>query len=531
MGMDFIVIFASNLNLMPQQTNIDNAQVVPLKEFVDAVFVELNSWVDKESPCNIAVPKCWKNTIIPLAVQLNKLAQTDITVYWWLLREMSEIDICKDAEEYFGKGDAYSLLLNLDGSRSRYILENSVPEHVDELQEAMKAEDLDAFMSRMPVEEANAPIYNVCRVLRRVEDVRKIYKDTLSHAWGEPLGTLFLLTRRLFDYFAASYYDHHRSCDGMAYNFILALCHTPYHGDRDSFSELMNNLGDLWIKGLRMTYLSKKEQMPPLVSQAFFEVLHGDNAELLELLRTKFDGCPESLMPGLIKSEGGWLELEKYSFVYEKMRRGYSKPPYDWKIMPGLVRVYRGKVPEQYRVVDRIIIDNEPIPMEELKAFAISDDVQNKQGVPEQPRELKPLPIPGQIKLFKGNDCVGEFETIPLSFDNKDAFLSELAVVLSNNNFFSRDDQRNFIHAFGGTSSSSESYSKIHWKEPAASLFALCYVLFDEGIKGYWPRIAVLFDVKGNPLDVSNASKFKKGTNRRSMQNHVKKALENIGVV
>ena len=65
----------------------------------------------------------------------------------------------------------------------------------------------------------------------------------------------------------------------------------------------------------------------------------------------------------------------------------------------------------------------------------------------------------------------------------------------------------------------------------AASLFALCYVLFDEEITGDWPKIAVFFVIKGKSLDTSNASRFKTGTNRRKMQKHVKKALENIGVV
>ena len=228
---------------MTQQTNKDFAQPVPLTEFVDAVFAELSSLDNEWNPHEEGYgyfdnPDCWKNTIIPLAVRLNKLAQTDLTVYWWLLREMSEIDICKDGEEYFGKGDVYALLLNLDGSCSRYILENGVPEHADELQEAMKAEDLDAFMSHMPAGEENSLIYNVCRVLRRVEDVRRIYKETLSYTSRETLGSLFLLIRRLFNYFDASYFDHRRPCDGMARNVLLALCHTAYYGDKVVFSDL-----------------------------------------------------------------------------------------------------------------------------------------------------------------------------------------------------------------------------------------------------------------------------------------------------
>ena len=518
-------------------TQPTNKQITPLTEFVDSVFGELSSWVDEESPCCFVAPYRWKDTLIPLAVRLYELAQTDTKVYWWLLKQMSQFDLCKDGEEFFGKGDVFSMLLYLDSFHSRIILEKSVPEHVNELFGALKAEELDAFMNYMPAGEENALIYNICRVLKRIEDVRKIYKEALSHEWGEPLGSLFLLIRRLFEYFAASYYDNHRPCDGMAYNFFLALCHTPYSGDRDAFSNLMNELGDLWIKGLRKTYISEQDQMPPVVSQAFFEVLHGDNAELLEELRITFKGCrTEDLRAKLIKSEEGWLELEKYSFVCEKMSRGIRRPPYNWRGMPGNVRIYHERipgsreiVPGRYWVIDRIILDNEPIPMEELKAVATSEDIQNTQEVPGKPRELT-LSIPGQIKLFNDKECVGEYETISLSFEKKAPFLKELAVVLSDESYLLPDDQESFIHAFDGTTVSAESHSKINWMKSAASLFALCYVLFDEEITGNWPKIANLFVVNGKTLDTSNASGYKKGTNRRKMQKHVKDALEKLGV-
>ena len=70
----------------------------------------------------------------------------------------------------------------------------------------------------------------------------------------------------------------------------------------------------------------------------------------------------------------------------------------------------------------------------------------------------------------------------------------------------------------------------VNWMKSAASLFALCYVLFDEEITGNWPKIANLFVVNGKTLDTSNASGYKKGTNRRKMQKHVKDALEKLGV-
>lgn len=362
-------------------TQPNSNPVVPLTEFVDSVFAELSSWEDEESPCCIVAPYCWRDTLIPLAARLYELALSDAEVYWWLLKRMSQVDLCKDGEEFFGKEDVYSSLLYLDSSHSRIILEKSVPQHADELLGALKAEKLDAFMNFMPVGEENALIYNVCRVLKRSEDVRKIYNEALSHEWGEHLGTLFLLIRRLFEYFAASYYDNHRPCDGIAYNFFLVLCHTPYSGDRGDFSNLMNELGELWFKGLRMTCLCEKDQMPPVVGQTFSEVLHGENAELYEELRIKLEGQRnEKLRDKLIKLEEGWLELDNYSFVCKRMPRGCSRPPYDWRGKPGNVRIYperisgsRVKVPGRYCVVDRIIIDSEPIPLEELKAVATSE--------------------------------------------------------------------------------------------------------------------------------------------------------------
>lgn len=362
---------------MTQLQPINNHQITTLTEFVDSVFAELSSWEDEESPCCIVAPYCWRDTLIPLAARLYELALSDAEVYWWLLKRMSQVDLCKDGEEFFGKGDVYYSLLYLDSSHSRIILEKSVPQHVDELLGALKAEDLDAFMNFMPVGEENALIYNICRVLKRVEDMRKIYKDAPSQTWGEPLRSLFLYIRRLFGYFAASYYDNHRPCDGIAYNFFLALCHTPYYGDRDVFSNLMNELGELWFKGLRITYLCEKDQMPPVVSQAFLEVFHGANAKEFEELRIKLEGqWNEKLRDKLIKLEEGWLELDNYSFVCKRMPIGRSKPPYE-RGRPGGVR----KEPERIRrrIVDRIILDNEPIPMDELNAVVTSEEPANAE--------------------------------------------------------------------------------------------------------------------------------------------------------
>ena len=141
---------------------------------------------------------------------------------------LSVIDSCKDGKKFFGKSDVYETLSKIGLERSSFVLKNGLSGRVDELFEALKAQNLDTFMNYMPFERSAALIYSICRVLKRVGDVRNIYEDTLSHTKGDALGKLFLLFRRYYQYFAEAYEEEQRSCDGMAKNIFLALTRTYF---------------------------------------------------------------------------------------------------------------------------------------------------------------------------------------------------------------------------------------------------------------------------------------------------------------
>lgn len=524
---------------MTQPTN--NNQIAPLTKFVDSVFTELNHWETEYSYFDCKDLANWKNTLIPLAVNLYELAQTDDAVFWWLLQLMSHVDVCKDRKEDLRKSDVFAVLSKLKQEHQKIILEKCLPTCAEKLQKALENDEQDAFKRILPVIDENDAFYSIGRLLKRVEEVRDIYEKTISHTKGDSLGRLFVLFRRYYEYFANSYDNNQRSCDGMAKNIFLALYQTQYREDNNEFCEVTYNIGELWVRGLVLAYHNYNTQMPPVASDIVLDTLQKQDEEFHKALSNCFS---EKQIVSLMEEYGGWLELEEYGFIYNVLQvskevRSDTTPPFSClctdkkkkrKRICGNVehRDNREKIHYQDNYIPYIDSIN-AIPMEELKAVATSEDVQNIQGVLEQPCEST-LSIPGRIKLFKDNDCVGEYETVSLNVEKKALFLKELAVVLSNEDCFIQDAQESFIHALDGTTASSGSHSKINWKESAASLFALCYVLFDEKITGKWPIIANLFVVKGKSLDTSNAPKYKKGTNRRSMQNYVKKALEEIGV-
>lgn len=334
------------------QLTADNSikQAIPLTEFVDSVFAELSSHDNKWNPHvedygYYDNPDCWKDTVIPLAVRLYKLAQTDITVYWWLLRQMSVIDSCKDGKKFFGKSNVYEALSIIGLERSGFILENSVSEHVDELYEALKAKDLDTFRSYMPFEKGGALIYNICRVLKRIGDVRNIYEDTLTHTKGDALGKLFLLFRRYYQYFAETYEDEQRSCDGMTKNVFLALYQTQFREDKNDFFDVADWIGKLWMKSLMLICLKDKNRMPQSVHDVMNDVFQeGEDAKLFKSLENDFKDYD---FEALDKAEGGWLAMEKYGFIWEDVfNKEWKKslPPFSCKIVDGKRRpVVKGR--------------------------------------------------------------------------------------------------------------------------------------------------------------------------------------------
>ena len=81
-------------------------QSISFVEFTDSVFSELYHWETEYSYLDMKELADWKNTLIPLGIDLYELAQTDDTVYWWLLQLMSHVDVCKDWKEDFEADEA-----------------------------------------------------------------------------------------------------------------------------------------------------------------------------------------------------------------------------------------------------------------------------------------------------------------------------------------------------------------------------------------------------------------------------------------
>lgn len=532
------------------QLTIDNSNkhATPLTEFVASIFTELNTkWDTADDNHCQGNPYCWQDALIPIFVRLYQIAKTDNTVYWWILQCMSKVDLFKDGNEDIRKSDVFFILLELDSVQSKTILENSGLNHYALLQTALENEDLASFRTYMPQMKENNVVYDIAKVLKRLKEVRYIYEVALIQTEGDDLGRFFYLVYKYMYYFRHKYNNYKRACDGMMYNILLDVFLTQYHEDKELFCDTMYWIGDLWVRSITLASLWHKAQIPQPVGQLLHELLRDYCEDLYDDLQGAYEDCDtEEQKLSLWNRRGGCLDMEKYTscaFSESVFKYIRAYPPFSCE------RVHHemgGDIPPKRRRrhikvkgtntsnrkvnLDDRLDPTAAIPMEELKAVATSEDVQNVQEVPEKPRELM-LSIPGKIKLYKDDNCAGEYETISLNFEKKALFLKELAVVLSNGNYFFQDAQESFIHAFDSTSASSESHSKINWMESAASLFALCYVLFDEEITGKWPIIANLFVVKGKSLDTSNASKFKTGTNRRKMQKHVKEALENIGVV
>jgi hypothetical protein len=194
----------------------------------------------------------------------------------------------------------------------------------------LENDEQDAFKRILPVIDENGAFYSIVKMLKRVEEVRDIYEKTMSHTEGDSLGRLFVLFRRYYEYFANSYDNNHRSCDGMAKNVFLALYQTQYREDNNEFCEVTHEIGKLWVRGLVWTYHNYNTQMPPAASDMVLGILQKQYEEFCKALN---DCLTEKKKISLMEEYGGWFELEEYSFIYNvfqvsKKVRSETTPPF-----------------------------------------------------------------------------------------------------------------------------------------------------------------------------------------------------------
>ena len=370
---------------MPNSLVDDNSNVpiTPLSEFIDSVFAELSSQYNEWNGYSEGVYFCvdnlnsWKNTLIPLATRLYELTQTDDMIYWWLLRLMSQVDICKDREEDFRKKDVFDVLSQLNLKHRTIILENTVQSHAEELQKALDENTLDAFRSMLPIIDDDETIYKIGRVLKRAIDVRDIYERTMTHTEGDALGILFVLFRRYYSYFADAYKENHRACDGMAKNVFLALYQTQYRENKINFCDIADNIGNLWESGLILAEHNHNAQMPHAVRELLLDILQSQNtSDKHGKLYEELGRCEnEEQKEKMIEKYGDWLKLERYGFIYRFLEEEHEKilPPFSCKCADvrhvRRVRVSGNAKPRKHHYRDNCypyLESNNAVPLEEL---------------------------------------------------------------------------------------------------------------------------------------------------------------------
>lgn len=528
--------------------NNGDVPIMPLAEFVDTVFAELSSHDNKwnqhiEGFGYYDDPACWKDTIIPLVVRLYKLAQTDIAVYWWLLQQMSRVDVCKDGKEFLEKSDLYSCLLNLDSSRSRFILENSLLEHVDELHEALKANNLDAFRSFMHVEDENAIICIICRVLKRVEDVRKIYEKTLSNTEGEALRLLFSLFWRYIVYFYEAYNKDQRSCDGVVTNVLIALYQTQFRWNKGDFCMVADEIGRLWVKSLMLVYFKDKDNMPKSVSELMLNTLQSGDAKEFESLNNALNDClTEKRKEALAKDIGGWMEMEKYATIWESVFKDKSKKVQSPFSKENVNRKHRLPVMMRNRYCFKTYIESgNGIPLTELISKSlIRSEIDDGQIHGENggdtkkkvaTKKEKPIKISGPKSTINPMPFPDTLDIAPAT---PKLFLEVLHSKLVSGGYLADDSVNDFVFIFGGGEIDSKgSHHAVDWKEDIkATLQAFCSAFYDmehlQPRKKPWAKLSKLFTLAGKPISkLSENANEVYGTDSESwMKERIERAID-----
>lgn len=379
--------------MTPPIADKHDTQILSFKDFVDSVFTELNSptnewYADLRDYGYYYKPTYWENTLIPLAVRLYELAQNDDAVYWWLIREMSLVDLCKASKEDFRKREVFDVLLQLKPEHRRVILENSVPKHAEELQKALDNDDLETFRSLLPLIADDDTIYNIGRVLMRVDEVRDIFERTIHDTKGDSLGRLFVLIRAYYKYFSNEYKYKNRYCDGLANNVFLALYQTQYREDKVDFCEVAIKIGELWVKNLILASSLNKNLMPKSVSDVLCNILKSQSACNYHDLEEELTFCDdEEQTEDLKKRVGGWLDLEKYNGTFRVFEQEWRKtlPPFSCRCLSERWRRVRKPVLRNGNVKRSNVQDNcvpyidskKAIPMEKLETLKVQEANKN----------------------------------------------------------------------------------------------------------------------------------------------------------
>ncbi len=505
-------------------TQPNNNPTIPLDEFVKLAFAELRAvnWNEGLEDLKFDLfPELFEKALAPLTIRLYQLTQIDNEVYWWLLLFMSKIDVFKSEQEDFRKSAVFKVLSELKPEHAKLIITNCVPQKTTELYKALNNKDIDSFKNILPSITDNETIFNICRVLERLFNVRETYKDVLSRSRGDALARLYMLISRCFYCFEIPYIKNKRSCDGMMRNIFLTLYNTQFRKNKAGICFMVLHLEILWTSSLVLAFLNNERQMPNSMRAEMYGILHG--LPLFNKLKALYDDCDtEEQKQKLFNKKGSCLKLESYTFVYPDKIKKRHTPPFACVDLDGSKEIGNANL--------GFLDGKELIPMEELKTLEAQEGNKNIGGIESViVYECNPKPVSeveGRSvinKAIKPNIKPMYFpDEWEIPIDKRKEFLAKLHEKLKGCGYLKQDSLSSFIFIFSGCEDVTDEkgdFNAVDWGKGSdqdyRQLQVFCIAFYkmrmgsNEHKKSPWKKLTPLFTVNGNPInDLStNASK------------------------
>ena len=306
----------------------DSENELSLVEFVDLIFEELgDKWKFKRARTidysSVMCSVYWRETIIPCVTELNEMAQTDSTIFEFLVAFLSQFDIGKDSSKDFGTIQMFYSLKSLKTWQSKIILsriEGVSEQDVSQLQCLLEDNNPEDFVKVLRSKNNFHSIIERCSVLCRFNSLRLIYASITKNPDTDSLGKLFLLIEEYIRYFSFQYDHSNRLCDGIIYDLLCILDKTRRRKYSDDFCEVARYIGECCISGLILFYCIYKNQMPISVRDVFTNIVLGDYSNDLNLLYPKFNKCNTNEKKiAFLKAVGNDMETKFYRFLYKFM--------------------------------------------------------------------------------------------------------------------------------------------------------------------------------------------------------------------
>ena len=497
---------------------VDSEDGLSLVEFVDLIFNELaNKWKFKRARTidysSVLCSVYWQEKIIPCVTELNDMAQTDSTLFEFLVAFLSQFDIGKDSSKDFGTLQIFYSLKSLKTWQSKIILsriEGVSEQDVSKLQRLLEDNDFENFRKVLLSMKKFHSIIDCCGVLSRFNSLRSIYASIIKHHDTDSLGKLFLLIEQYIQYFSFSYDDSNRLCDGIIYDILCILDKTRRRKYGDDFCEVAMYIGECCISGLILFYCIYKNQMPIGIRDVFTDIVLCDYCNDLDLLYTEFNKCnTDEKKIAFLKAVGNDMETKFYRFLYK-----YMDPELAQRIL--LMQELSTAIVEHPFIEPLLLETNQPVLSKSEEATApISNDhnlAVNHSGLSPDGKKWKLQKyLRREIDINTANHCVGLKQSI---VDMGDGKLTKFIKGIAEMGFF--DGTTDNMNAFAyiltgrpfrnktGTVEWRKDYKKVGDNEGLYILLWMSLRMFEDA--PYGQKYTQLFDALGIANNFKNPS-------------------------